>query len=273
MRLGIRQELKDGGRIIVGGLLLGMPLLYTMETWWLAWRLPALVLFLYALLSLVAIMAIVHFVGFRPEEEEGKRRGWREWVNDFMALVLYSYVAAFAVLGLFGIIERDTPLHEAIRQATMQVVPLGFGAAIANRALGGGDGGAQTKLAKETAIGALGAIFFAMPVAVTEEMELIPAHAGWWRAILFGLAGVLVAHLALYELEFRGHEGRTGGKASRWLTWGETFVGFVMALAVAAALLAGFGQFVDVTWAEAVQKVVILSFLCSVGAAAGRVVV
>jgi putative integral membrane protein (TIGR02587 family) len=269
----IRSLLKDSGRSIVGGLILGLPLLYTMETWWLAWRLPAWLLLSFALGGLVLILVAVRFVGWR-KDHPGKSP-LRVAVRDFFDLVLHSFVGAYLVLLLFGVIELNTPWPEVVRHAAVQVVPFGLGAAIANRALkedGNGNGGGRT-VRKEAATFAIGGIFFALPIAPTEEMELMAAHAGWWRLALVPVLAILLTYLALYELQLRGSAARSDGAGRPLYQVGEVFGGYVLALGLAALMLAGLGHFVMGSYEEIVQKTVVLSFVTSIGGAAARVVI
>ena len=266
--------LRDQARSLVGAYLLGLPLLYTMETWWFGWTGPDWLVLTYSLVGLLIVFVVVHFIGFKPEHQ-GPERSVFDWAQDFAELVLVSFVAAYLVLLLFGILDLSTPPREAIRLGLVQVVPLGFGAAVANRALGMGEeaNGGPKPLKKELGVFALGAIFFAMPVAPTEEMELMAAHAGWTRMVLIVVAAVALTYTALYVLEFRGHKGRS--ERSDKLAWrlGETFAGYLVALTLGAAMLFGFGHFNGATFPEMVQQTVVISFIASVGGAAARVVI
>lgn len=272
-----RAVLRDLGRSIVGALLLGVPLIYTMETWWLAWRMPAYALLLFAFGGLAAVLVTTRYIGFH-EEVAGREETLRDVLEDFLELTFSSFVAAYSVLLLFGILETGDSINEAVRLGLIQIVPLGLGAAIANRVLRAGEEDDQKGFFEEMAIFALGAAFFAFPASPTEEMELMAAHAGWWRLAVLVLASIVVTYLVLYELEFRGHRGRTAGARGAGpkglgARLGETIAGYCVALLVGGALLAGYGHFVSVTFAEAVQQLVVVGFLASLGGAAARVVI
>lgn len=263
-----REVMRDAGRGVVGGLLLGMPLLYTMEVWWLAGRLDTWHLLGYAFGSLALVLATVHLVGFRPDHEGPG--AWKVAVEDFAELLLHAFAAAFGILFLFGLVEWGDPVQIVARMGVMQILPIGFGAALANHALATRDETTREEsLVREMATFAAGALFFTLPASPTEEMDLMAAHAGWWRLLLVCGASVVLCYLALYELRFRGEGGRERNPLWRW---GETFAGYIVALVVCGLLLLGFGQFSGATVEEMVQKTVVLSFLGSLGGAAARVV-
>lgn len=209
----LTRELRDIGRSVVGALLLGLPLLYTMETWWLGWRLPAWMVLTYAFGGLVLVSVVVHHVGFHKGHAE-KEEHLRKEVLDFFELFMTSFLTGVLVLFMFGIIEFAEDLGDVVRLALIQVVPLGLGAAITNRALGSAESENKESVdfRREGAIFALGAIFFILPVAPTEEMELIAAHAGPYRMV-----GIVVASLLV---DREGHAAATasgrleGGDAS-----------------------------------------------------------
>ena len=274
MRAAIVEKLHDLGRSVIGAMMLGMPLLYTMETWWLGWTLPAWHLAVWTVLGLLIISVTVHYVGFREGKKE-KDAPWYRQVADFLELLATSFVTGVLVLLLFGILEWGDGLSEMVRLGLVEVVPLGIGAAITNRALAGAqeDGGTPPPFKREMATFALGALFFSFNVAPTEEMELISAHAGPWRMPLIVIVSLVASYFALYVLQFRGSHGRVSATGSAWSQWGETITGYFLAVVISVVLLWGYGHLGDATPYEAAQMTVVLSFIASMGGAAARVAI
>ena len=273
MHQALTEELRNQGRGITGALLVvGLAFLYTMESWWLGWRLPLSHLIVYAFVGLAVISLITRNVGFREEEEEETQRNRYRVVTNFTELVLQSFVAAYGVLLVFGIVEfGDSPI-QAVRLGLMQVVPLGFGAALANQFLReSGESEVEAMFPTNLGIFALGAAFVAFPISVTQEMELMAVHAGWGRLAILVVVSLLVVHLVLHELQFRGHGGRVQDRPE-WAQAGTTFVAYGVGVVVSVLLLASFGHFAETTLEVAAQETIVLSFLASVGASAGEVV-
>lgn len=272
--MGAGDVMQNFARSAIGAINFGMPLLYTMETWWLAWRLPTWVILAFAVVGIAAIAVTGDLIGIDVRERE-RPTPWRRFATQFAELLLTSLVASYAVLLLFGIVERDDSFQDIVRLGLLQVVPLGLGASIANalfREREGSASQAPPTFRKEMATFALGAALFAFNVAPTEEMELMAAHAGWWHLLLVAAVSLVVTHLVLYELEFRGRAGRLAGMTPT-LRWGETFGGYAIALAVSAALLFGYGHFLGVSLEEAIQLTIVLSMVAAFGGAAARVVI
>lgn len=268
---GLVDELRDQGRGVTGALLVvGLALGYTMEVWWHGWQLPVTTLLAYAVIGLAAVLAITRYVGFRHRESGIQSHFWRMF-TDFTELLVQSFLTAYAVLLLFGIIDFDSSLYEIARLGLILVVPMGFGAAMANHILGGDKGNDSFQFPKNLGLFALGAIFLAAPVAPTQEMELMAAHAGWWRLAAIVVASILVSHLMLYELEFKGQEQRIKRHSTATL-WGSTFVAYLVAFVVSVAMLAAFGHFSMTPPEVWVQEAIVLSFMGSIGGSAAQVV-
>ena len=268
-------ELREQGRGIAGALLVvGVTFLYTMETWWWGWTLPSSHLLVYALVGLGVVLAITRKVSFRTAGNKNMENtnSIRKTLTDFADLVLQSFVTAYAVLLTFGVIELDEPLSVIARLGLVEVVPLGFGAALANKLLAGTKQSDDRPLSTTIAIYAIGAIFVAGGLSPTQEIELLAAYMGWFRAPVLIALSVFVSYLMLYELELRGQESRLQGRTAVWNV-GHAFLVYAIAVVVGTALLAAFGHFIDTRLSVIVQMIVVVSFPTSVGASTARVVI
>lgn len=203
---------------------------------------------------------------------DGRRGGWREVVADFLEILVQGFVAAYAYFLLFGVIELAEEPIVVARLGLMEVVPLGFGAALANRILTGERGReSPSSFASNLAITGLGAVFVAAPIAPTEEVLILASNAGWARLAVVVVATLVVTELTLYELEFMGQQRRIRGVegAARWT---EAAVVYAVGCAVAFGLLAMFGRVAGQGVAVWVQAVVVLGFPAAIGGSAARVV-
>lgn len=267
------QEMRDFGRGATGALVFGTPFLLTMETWWLAWTLPAWVLLPSASGAVLLVLVLSYVAGFRRSERRDGPQTVRAWLTGGPQVILQSFLAAYVVLSLYGVIRWGEPWLVVARVGLVQVVALGLGAALANRMLrSDGDGAAGRSFPREVVLFALGALFFVLQLSPTEEMSYLATQAGWWRLAGVLAAALVVGHLVLFELEFRGQARRTGGRR-RLLHWGESFLVTFLALVVSGVSLAAFGQFLSQPVAVWVQEAVVLSFPASVGGSAARVVI
>jgi len=272
--------LRNQARGISGALIVAdVTILLTIETWWLAWERPVSHLLAYAVVGLGLVLAIMRSSGFRVEEENENcsQYGPLRLTVDFAELVLQSVVAALVVLVVYGVVDASTSPHLVGRMALLQVVPLGFGAALSNRFLAETDDETEEdpqeqSLPENVAVFAVGALFFALPLGASIEMRVLTAGASWPHLAAVVLLSLLSAYLILYELEFRGQSRRTVDR--EWalpVHAGHVFLVYVVGLVVAAVLLWGSG-YLSYSLSVNVQKIIVLTFPTTVGGAAARVI-
>lgn len=268
-----RDVLRDQGRGVAGSLfVVGLSFFYTMESWWLGWRLPMGHLVVYVVVGLVAVLAITQQIGFQEEVEDRARRTLPRLAADFAELLLQSFVTAYLVLLAFGIVETGQTLVTIVRTGLFQVVPLGFGAAITNQLLSQSDDAhEEASFPRNVPTYVLGAAFMSFPVASTEEIEVIAVHADWVRLASVVALSVVVVYFVLYELELRGQQSRRESRSWVMLV-GSAFFVYVVGVVVAVTFLLAFGHFADTTVAEQIQQTIVLAFIASTGASAGEVV-
>jgi putative integral membrane protein (TIGR02587 family) len=270
-------ELREQGRGMAGALLvLGISFAYTTETWWLAMKIPVGHLIGYVIAGFALVVLVTRSVGFRSEESEGEpgrgRNGASSLLVEFTETVFQSFFIGCAALLLLGVVDLRTPFPVAVRTGLVQAVPLAFGAALANELLSGD----QEEIPEEgfpqsLGVFALGAVFFAAPIAPTGEVGLIASQVGWVRLSTLLAVTLVVTYLMLYELEFRGQSRRLQDR-SRWRQAGQTCIVYVVGLLVAFGLLVALGGVENEPFATWVRWTVVLAFPAAVGASGARVV-
>lgn len=278
----VDRVLRNQVRGVTGALVVsGVTMLLTAELWWLAAERPPSHLIVYAVVGLTVVLLVTRSSGFRVEEEGDRDPSRYDPVRlgvDFAQLVLQSVVAAVGVLALYGVVDSTTSPHLVARMVLLLVVPLGFGAALANRLLRetqeqrDRDSADEQTLRENVSVFAAGAIFFTMPLGASLEMRVLATTAGWARLAAVLVTSVILAYLILYELEFRGQSRRT--RDWRWAEpthVGEACVVVAVGAAVSTLLLWGFGYLTYSPVVDA-QLVVVLTFPTTVGGAAARVV-
>lgn len=261
---------------MVGALLVvGTTFVYTMESWWLGWTLPAWLLLTYVVVGLGVVLAITRNVSFRESEQNQgaqQKNPLRTAVTDFAELVLQSLVVGYVMLLVFGVIELGESWIIVARLGLVEVVPLGFGAALANELLSGEREPSSDSLTNDLATFAVGALFIASTIALTDEVAKIAAYMDWTRAAVLIVLSLLVVYLMLYELGLQGEADRLRGRGSL-MRFGQTFLVYGVGLAVGFLLLAGFGYVTDSTLPVVVQLLVVVAFPASLGASAAQVVI
>lgn len=265
-------ELREQGRGVVGALLvLGVALTYTMEAWWIGVQVSTLHLLAYVVLGLTLALAATRTVGFRDEDDDEVGRS-PFWV-EFAEVVFQSLLAGYGMLFLLGVVTLDDPLSFVVRIGLITVVPLAFGASLANELLGDD----QTDLPERAfpgnlAVFAIGAVFVAGPIAPTDEIDLLAARAGWLRLAAVLAATLLVTYVTLYTLEFRGQSRRLEGR-SRSLLVGQTCLVYALAVLVGFGLLWATNDLTADPLSTWVQQTIVVAFPASIGAGGARVVI
>lgn len=193
---------------------------------------------------------------------------------NFTYIVLQSLLASYVTLLLLGIIEVGDPLSRIVRLGLIEMIPLGFGAALANALFAGRSDehdSLEGTFPRNVGVFTVGAVFVAGTIAPTQEMELIAVHMDWLRHVLLGVFSLVVVYLILYVLEFKGQSGRS---TSQWqFEIGTTFIAYAVGLAVSAFMLTAFGHFRGANVSVIVQEILVLAFPASLGAAAAEVVI
>ena len=118
----------------------------------------------------------------------------------------------------------------------------------------------------------IGALFIAFNVAPTEEMVLISYIMTPWHALALVLLSLILLHVFVYEVDFRGEHQRPQEMGFWTLFVRFTVVGYVLVLLVCLYLLWSFGRLDDTSVAAALMMAVVLAFPGTLGAAAARLI-
>ena len=261
-------------RAFGGAVFFSLPLLMTMEMWWLGFYLDRWKLLAFMVLMVPMLIVLDHYSGFQ------ETTSWAEDVEDGIIAYGVGLVTAFAVLLLFGIIDFNQPMREIVGKVAIESVPAGFGAVLANSLLAApGHGDDPQEERKEDAgywaevfFMVAGALFLAFNVAPTEEMMLIAFMMTPWHAAALVIASLLMVHAFVYASGFRGTPGAPEGTPPWSLFLRFSVVGYAAALLVSAYVLWTFGRFADGALASHVMMTVVLGFPAALGAAGARLI-
>ncbi|HEX2095120.1 MAG TPA: TIGR02587 family membrane protein [Longimicrobiaceae bacterium] len=258
-------------RAFGGAIFFSLPLLMTMEMWWLGFYMSRLRLALFMLVMIPLLVALDHYSGFKETSS------WREDVVDAMVAYGVGFTASALVLALFAVIDTSMPPREIVGKVALQAVPASFGAVLASSLLGG-EGRAEEErkrsvgYAGELLFMTAGAMFLAFNVAPTEEMILIAFQMTEWHALALAGTSLVLMHAFVYAVDFRGQHVVPEGTPGWSLFFRFTVVGYAIALGVSAYVLWTFGRYEGVSPETAAMQSVVLGFPASLGAAAARLI-
>jgi putative integral membrane protein (TIGR02587 family) len=251
-----------------GAIIFSIPLLMTMEMWWLGFYMDRFRLALFLALAFLMVMGLSYF--------EGGEETFKIEVLDALAACAVGHIVAADMLLLFGIIKPGMSADELIGKIALLAVPCSIGAILARRQLD------VEKTNKEHRrhelyggkifLMSAGAIFLAFQLAPTEEMILIGYQITGWHAIALAVVSLGIMQAFLCSIEAKGSKSifSVGFFWSVFLRF--TIVGYALVLLLSFYVLWTFGRLDGVALSEAVVSVLILGFPAALGASAARLI-
>lgn len=262
------------GRGAAGALIFGMPMLMTMEFWYLGFYISheRLLLLLFANMPLLVMLA--RHIGFEETFT------WREAVRDAIIACGIALVISAAVLTLIGNLKPGMPASEILGKVAIQVVPASIGALLGRSQFGGkrDEEAEQEESSRSTSYGqelfmmAAGALFLSLSVAPTEEVILISFKMTPWHTLAMLVLSILLMHGFVYAVAFRGtHE------LTEETPWWHAFVrftlpGYIVAMLISLYVLWTFDRLDDMAPTQILMSAIVLSFPGALGAAAARLI-
>lgn len=285
------RELEDVVRGASGGMLIGIPLLYTMEVWWIGSytgpeRMLAVLLF-----TFVPVFLLNRTSGFRSAKDVRLV----DAAVDTVEAVALGLLCVTGVLVLLREITMTTPLAELVGKVVYEALPFSLGVGLARHFLrrsrdegdegdeGETDEAADAGGAPDASLNAtisdvgatvIGSVFIAFNIAPTDEIPMLAAATSpTWLLAIVG-ASLLISYCIVFEAGFssQAKRRRQQGWFQRPLT--ETVACYLVSLISAGFMLWIFQNLrLDAPWSLTVSHVAILGLPAAVGGAAGRLAV
>ena len=270
----IRDSARSFLRAAAGGLLVGLPLLWTMEMWEHGTTMPQLKLLLLLGLAFAIVVGFNAISGFRRD------RTWPQLLTDAVEGMGLAVVIAAVMLFLLGRLEPELGLQTLAGRVALLSIPVAFGTAIASTVLSEPDGGSgqePTGPIGRLLVAAGGALYFALNVAPTDEVRQIGSEADVPLLLLVIAASLVMSIGIVFVVELPGGRPLAGAPAFRDgpidQPIGETIAAYVVALVVSAVLIVAFGMSDGLGLRAFVGYTVMLGTLASFGSAAARLLI
>lgn len=280
-------HLDDTVRGMASGFLVGIPTVFTVDSWWLGEQMgpnDALWLLIFAFFL---TWAAVYWIGFQQTE----RRGIDHAVDavQALAIAILSLVVIFAALGQIG--DRQ-PGTVALGRIAVAVTPVAIGVAIANHLvptdasryapdpgdasslrMHGSASGARLK-GLEIAAAVAGAFFVCLAIVPVGDLNDIATATPLTHLPLVILLSLLVSYSVVFAAGFSGERRRHARTPPGLNAFSETVFAYCVALVVAFSVLWIFGRIGSgMSWLEMYTKTILLAFPASMAASAGRLAV
>lgn len=277
------REIEDLLRGLAGGFLVGIPLIYTMETWWIGETVSMPRALAFVAVAYALNLALVTVTGFR-----GRVPGSRHPLTEALEATGLAAVAATVSLTLLNQIRPDSPLDVVVGRIAVDMLPISLGISVAHLILAPretrlGDEGGENGSSDDRRLPALvldlgaafaGALFLCISIAPTEEVPMLATEIPVLYLPLLILFSLGLTYAIVFEAEFVGRERRrrTPGPFQRPAT--ETVLAYLASLLTCAGVLVLYRQ-IDVgqDWFVAYTQIVVLGLPAAIGAAAGRLAV
>jgi len=303
-----QSELADVVRGLAGGFLFGIPLMYTMEVWWIGSYADGG--------SLLRVLAATYVIVFFLNRTDGFRRQYpdqtRQALMDSAEALAIGTVCVTWMLILLQEITWDTSVNEAIGKIVFESVPFAIGVGLARSILQGNPGGnseddsqgneqdtnqgnsqgnsqgngqdtSQEKPGRSPKfnptladIGAtlIGSIFIAFSIAPTEEIPMLAAATSPpWLLVVIATSLVL-SYCIVFAAGFTAQKRRLQQQGAFQKPITETILSYLLALLTAAVMLYFF-QRLDFSdpWNSWLEQTLLLGLPATIGGAAGRIAI
>ena len=274
--------LGDLVRAVAGGMLFGIPLLYTMEVWSIGSTTTPPGMAAVLGLTFVPVVLLIQTAGFRRSRDTR----WIDVGGDAVEAVALGVVSVAAVLILLQEITLETPLSDALGKIVYEATPFALGVAVArhifSRGRDEGDADAEEPPVQHGLGGTLadlgatliGAVFVAFNIAPTDEIAMLAAAASPASLLAVMAASLLISYGIVFQAGFGDQKARRQQQGVLQHPATETVTAYLVALACAAGMLLFFRN-VETrdSWPTLVEHTVLLGLPAAVGGAAGRLAI
>lgn len=256
-------------RAFGGAVIFSLPLLMTMEMWYLGSDISDFRLALFVVVNVPLLIALSHYIGFEDTF------GFKDDLLDAFVAYGVGFVAASATLFLLGVIQRETPIDHIVSKVAIQAVPGSIGAMLAQSEFGREQRkkDRSRRYGDELFIMAVGALFLALNIAPTEEVILIGQQMSDWQTLALALASLAIMHAFVFSLQFTGQVSIPKGTPFWSVFLRFTTTGYAIALVISLYVLWTFGRSDGIALHQLITSAIVLGFPAAVGAAAARLII
>lgn len=280
-------EIDDAMRGVASGLLVGIPVVFTVDSWWLGDQVDPIDSLSLLFFAYLLTLAAVYWINFRT----GRRHGW-QYFADAVEAVALAIVALVIILLTLGQIGHGQATASSLGRVAVALTPVSLGIAVANHlvprdasslAPEAGDASALRGWSRQTGwrrsllelmAAAAGAMFLGMAIAPIDDFSEVATEVPLGQLPLVILLSLATSYAVVFAVGFAGQHHRRTNPGPFQHPIVETLAAYVIAVAIAWFVLWLFER-VDRDMALLVvyAKVVLLAFPLAMGAAAGRLAV
>jgi putative integral membrane protein (TIGR02587 family) len=278
-------ELNDIIRGACGGFLFGIPLIYTMEVWWIGSLAQPRMILVAIAIAFIVVYSLNRTEGFRRYKKNN--RPYEAFIDTVEAMAIGIVCSTF-MLVLLRELTFDTLLKESLGKIVYESVPFTLGVALSNQFLAGsrtGDSTGQNNQPKQNQdnlhatlsdIGGtlIGATVIAFNIAPTDEIPMLAAAVSpnWLLTVM--ATSLLLTYAIVFEAGFANQQKRFRQRGVFQKPLGETIMAYLVSLLAGMFMLWFFQKltFSD-PWTMWLDHTILLGLPASIGGAAGRLAI
>jgi len=270
-------EIKELVRGAAGGFLFGVPLIYTMEVWWIGSSVSPPLLLLTLAATAVVVFLMTRTAGFRRTRSTDVI----DAAIDTVEAIAIGLVSAALMLVLLRRITFDTALSEMLGKTIFESVPFALGVTLANQFLDDTDSEKQdepednlNETLTDIGVTLVGALIIAFNIAPTAEVPTLAIAISWPWLLLVMATSLLLSYTIVFGACLRNQDKRRQQRGLFQDPLSETIMSYLVSLCAATLMLCFFHQlnFSD-PWALWLRYTLLLGLPASIGGAAGRLAI
>jgi putative integral membrane protein (TIGR02587 family) len=264
-------------RGLMGGMLIGAPVLMTMEVWWKGFEVPAWRLLLLYVVNYGILLILQHFSGL------SHKKSFRAQAAAAVVALGIGTIASSITLFLLGVLRSDLQLRDVVGKLLLESIPVSIGASVAMSEFGSDEKHEEiTDRRREEAgyfgslgIAIAGSSLFAFGFAATEEPLMVADQLDAKRAIMLMALSILQVFAVLFAIDKKsGDNPKLGSREHVFAVMQEAVSTYAVALIMAGYFLWTFEILnSSVGVIASVYVVIAAGFMTSLGAAAGEVLI
>lgn len=271
------EEVSAFTRAFAGAAVFGIPLVFTMEMWWIGKSLSLNYLLVAVGIGFVTNFGLARVSGFRDEHSLIKS------IDQAIDALAVGVVSATVLLFTINQLRSTDGIEQGVGTIILLSIPLSLGASIARQVFAGrtSQGGEDDEdeddgltvwqgLASDVGATIIGGVFIGMTIAPTDEVKMIAAGLTRWHLFAVILLSLLLSYIIVFASDFdeKSPPGPFQHPAS------ETMLAYVLSLLVALGMLLLLERVtLDDPLNDIVTQTVVLALPATIGGAGGRLVI
>jgi putative integral membrane protein (TIGR02587 family) len=260
-------------RGLMGGLLVGTPVMMTMEMWWEGFFVPAWRLVLLYCVNYGVLLVLQHYSGLTH------KKTFRAQASAALVAYGIGIVASLIALFALGVLHGELQIRDLAGKLVLQSVPVSIGASVAMSEFGEAHRVAEERRERAGYGGTLGmalagAMLFGFGISGTEEPLMIAEQLTDVRGIILVFLSVAQVYAIVYAVDFKKKPEDVGTRRHTLEVLREGVSTYALALVMGAYLLWTF-RTIDsgMGIVPAAYAIVALGFVTSLGAAAAELLI